>query len=58
MVKNTKCLNTTNCCVFKCSNVGNATTVFNSRRFSKAMFKIIHFLKITEEKKLFREYFE
>ena len=55
MVKNTECLNTTNCCVFKCSNVSNATTVFNSRRCSKDMFKIIHFLKITEEKKLFRE---
>ena len=55
MVKNTECLNTTNCCVFKCSNVSNATTVFNSRRCSKGMFKIIHFLKITEEKKLFRE---
>ena len=52
-VKNTECLNTTNCCVFKCSNVSNATTVFNSRRCSKGMFKIIHFLKITEEKKLF-----
>ena len=58
MVKNTECLNTTNCCVFKCSNVSNATTVFNSRRCSKDIFKIIHFLKITEEKKLFTEYFE
>ena len=58
MVKNTECLNTTNCCVFKCSNVSNATTVFNSQRCSKDMFKIIHFPKITEEKKLFREYFE
>ena len=58
MVKNTECLNTTNCCVFKCSNVSNATTVFNSRRCSKDMFKIIHFPKLTEEKKLFREYFE
>ena len=58
MVKNTECLNTTNCCVFKCSNVSNVTTVFNSRRCSKGMFKIILFLKITEENKLFREYFE
>ena len=58
MVKNTECLNTTNGCVFKCSNVINATTVFNSGRSSKCMFKIIHFLKITEEKQLFREYFE
>ena len=58
MVKNTECLNTTNCCVFKCSNVSNATTVFNSQRCSKGMFKIILFLKITEENKLFREYFE
>ena len=58
MVKNTECLNTTNCFVFEYSNVSNATTVFNSRRCSKGMFKIIHFLKITEEKKLFREYFE
>ena len=58
MVKNTECLNTTNCCVFKCSNVSNATTVFNSRRWFKGTFKVINFLKITEEKKLFREYFE
>ena len=58
MVKNTECLNTTNCCVFKRSNVSNVSTIFNSRRCSKGMFKIIHFLKITEEKKLFREYFE
>ena len=50
-MKNTECLNTTNFCVFKCSNISNATTVFNSRRCSKSMFKIIHFLKITEEKK-------
>ena len=58
MMKNTESLNTTSCCVFKCSNVSNATTVFISQRYSKGMFKIIHFLKITEEKKLFREYFE
>ena len=58
MVKNTECLNTTNCCVFKCLNVNNATTDFNLRRCSKDMFEVIHFLKITEEKKLFREYFE
>ena len=50
MVKNTECLNTTNCCVFKCSNVSNATTVFNSQRCSKGMFKIIHFVKITEKR--------
>ena len=25
MVKNAECLNTSNCCVFKCSNVSNAT---------------------------------
>ena len=56
--KNTEFLNMTNCCVFKCSNVSNATTVCNSRRCSKGIFKIIHFLKIAEEKKLFREYFE
>ena len=36
----------------------NATTVFNSRRCSKGMFNTIHFLKIAEEKKLLREYFE
>ena len=58
MVKNTEYLNTTNCLSFKCSNVSNATTDFNSRRCSKCMFNIIHFLKITEEKKLFREYFQ
>ena len=58
MVKNTECLNIANCCVLKLSNVNNATTVFNSRRCSKGMFKIIHFLKITEEKKLFRECLE
>ena len=57
MVKNTECLNTSNCCVFKCLHVSNATTFFYSQRCSKAMFKIIHFLK-TEEKKLFRKYFE
>ena len=55
MVKNTECLNTTNCFVLKCASVSNATTVFNSRRCFKGMFKIIHFLKITEEKKLLRE---
>ena len=43
---------------FQCSNVSNATTVFNSPRLSKGMFKIVHFLKITEEKKIFREYVE
>ena len=58
MEKNTECLNTLSYCVFKCSNVSNATIVFNPRRCSKGMFKIIHFLKITEEKKLFREYFK
>ena len=45
MVKNTECLNTTDCCVM-------------FQRCSKGMFKIIQFPKITEEKKLFREYFE
>ena len=55
MVKNTEFLNTTNCCVFKCSNASNATTAFNSQRCFKSMFKIIHFLKITEDKKVFRE---
>ena len=49
MLKNAECLNNTSGCVFKCSNVSNAITVFNSRRCSKAMFRIIHFLKITEE---------
>ena len=58
MVNNTECLNTINCCVSKSLNVSNGTTAFNSRRCSKAMFKIIHFPKITEEKKLFREYIE
>ena len=53
MVKNTECLNTTNWCAFS-----NATTVFNSRRYSKDMLKIIDFPKLTEEKKLFREYIE
>ena len=46
MVKNTAYLNTSNCHVFKCSNVSNATTVFNSQRH-------IHFLKITEERNSF-----
>ena len=32
MVKNTACLNTSNCCVLKCSNGSNAATVFNSQR--------------------------
>ena len=58
MVKNTECLNTTNCCVFKCRNVSNGTTVFNSQRCSKVMFKIVHFTKIPEDKRLFREYLE
>ena len=58
MVKNTACLNTANCCVFECSNANNATTSVNSRRCSKGIFKIIHFLKTTEEKKPFRECFE
>ena len=51
MVKNTGCLSTANCCIFKCSNVNNNTTGVNSRRCSKGIFKIIHFLKTTEEKK-------
>ena len=58
MVKNTECLNTTNCFAFKCSNVNYATIGFNSQRCVKDMFKIIHFPKITEEKKLYREYFK
>ena len=58
MVKNTGCLNTANCCVFKCSNVSNNTTGVNSQRCSKGIFKIIHFLKTKEEKKPFRECFE
>ena len=58
MAKNTVCLNTTYCSVFNCSNVSNATIVFDSQRCSKDMFKIIHFPKITKEKKIFREYFE
>ena len=58
MEKNTEYLNTSHCCVFRCSNVENATSVFNSQRCSKGMFKIIRLLKITEEKKLFRECFE
>ena len=58
MVKNTACLNTAYCCVFKYSNVNNATSDFNSRRCSKGIFKIIHFLKTTEEKEPFRECFE
>ena len=43
---------------FQMPNVSNVTTVFNSRRCSKCMFKTIHFLKITEEKQLFGESFE
>ena len=50
MVKNNACLNTANCCVFKCSNVNNATTGVTSQRCSKGIFKIIHFLKTAEEK--------
>ena len=30
MVNNTSCLNTANCCVFKCSHVNNNTTGVNS----------------------------
>ena len=58
MVKSTACLNTANCCVFKCSNVNNAIAGVNSRRCSKGIFKIIDFLKTTEEKEPFREWFE
>ena len=58
VVKNTECLNTANCLVFKCSSFSNATTVFSSQRCSEGMFKIIYFLKITEERELFREHFE
>ena len=58
MAKNSVCLNTTHCSVFNCSNVSNATTVFDSQKRSKDMFKSIHFPKITEEEKIFREYFE
>ena len=54
MVKNTACLITTSCCVFKCTIFNHATTVFNSQSRSKGMFKIIQFLKVTNEKKLFR----
>ena len=57
MVKNTSCLNTANCC-FKCSNDNNATTGVDSQRCSKGIFKIIQFLKTTEERKSFRECFE
>ena len=52
------CLNTVKCCVFQYPNVSNNTTGVNSRRCSKGIFKIIHFLKTTEEKKPFRECFE
>ena len=41
MVKNTACLITTSCCVFKCTIFNHATTVFNSQSRSKGMFKII-----------------
>ena len=58
MAKNTGCLNTANCCVFKRSNANHNTTGVNSRRYSKGTFKIIHFLKTAEEKKPIRECFE
>ena len=50
MMKKTECLNTTSCCVFKCSNVTKATTAFNSLRCSKDMFKIIHLPKNNRRK--------
>ena len=58
MAKNTGCLNTANCCVFKYSNVNNNTTGVNSQKCPKGIFKIIHFRKTTEEKKPLRECFE
>ena len=54
MVKNTACLNTSNRCA---SNV-QMLTMLPLFLIHKGMFKIIYFLKITEEKKLFRECFE
>ena len=59
MVKNTSCLNTANCCVFKCSNVNNITIiplVLIHEDVTKASLKL--FIFSTEEKKLFRIYFE
>ena len=39
MVKNTECLNTTNCCVFKCSNVAMLPLFLIHEDVPKACFK-------------------
>ena len=49
MVKNTDCLNTANCCVFKCSNVNNNTTGVNSQSVPKA--SLILFISAKQQKK-------
>ena len=54
MVKNTACLNTSNYCVVNVQMLAMLPMFL----IHKDTFKIIHFLKITEEKKLLREYFK
>ena len=53
MVKNTACLNTSNCCVLNVQML--AMLLFS---IQKGKFKIINFLKITQEKQLLRECFK
>ena len=51
MVKNTACLNTSNCCVLNVQMLAMLPMFL----IHKGTFKIIRFLKITEEKKFLRE---
>ena len=53
MVKKIACLNTSNCCVLNVQMLSMLLIFL----IHKGTFKIIHFLKITEEKKLLRECF-
>ena len=53
-VKNTAYLNTSNCCVLNVQMLAMVPMFL----IHKGSFKIIHFLKIIEEKKLLRECFK
>ena len=54
MVKNTACLNISNCCAPDVQMLAMLPMFL----IHKGTFKIIHFLKITEKKKLLRECFK
>ena len=57
MVKNTECFKYYQM-LFSNAQMLAMLPVFNSRRCSKGILKIIQFPKMTEEKKLSGEYFE